>query len=188
MKSIFLCRMASSLMVMLLLVTASLAQHIILPAQLNDQQTSQTVTLRLEPAAPAPIKTDSAKPASTSTVLQTAPEAQHRNFFAHILRDQKTIWTSPLRIKQSDAKWLLPLAATTAILIATDKGANKKFSKREEVLEVSSQISRLGEGYTTFAFAGLAYSLGRFTRNERLQETVKSGLEALINTSIAVGG
>ena len=37
------------------------------------------------------------------------------------LLDQKAIWTSPLRLKPSDAIWLLPLAATTGVLIGSDQ-------------------------------------------------------------------
>jgi membrane-associated phospholipid phosphatase len=187
MKLIFPCRSAFALLGILFLTTASLAQHIILPAQFNSQSTAQTATLPIaEPASQ--IKTDSAKPSTASNVLQTATETYQGNFFAHILREQKTIWTRPFNLKGGDAKWLVPLAVTTAVLFATDKDANKNFTKRQGVLDASSQISRFGEGYTTFAFAGLAYTLGKFTRNERMQETGKLGIEALINTSIAVGG
>lgn len=38
----------------------------------------------------------------------------------NILRDQKAIWTSPLRIKPSDAEWLVPYGVATGMLISTD--------------------------------------------------------------------
>ena len=186
MKLLFFCRSAGFVLVILVISTTAFAQHIILPVHLEAQPAKQSVSL--SPVEPSQLALDIAKPQVPTTVLQTAAETDHGNFFIHLLREQKTIWTSPFNIKQRDAKWLVPLAVTTAVLIATDKDANHKLPKGEETLEVSSQISRLGEGYTTFAFAGLAYTLGKFTRNERLQETGKLGIEALINTSIAVGG
>src|ERR1700735_779688 len=38
-----------------------------------------------------------------------------------LLTDQKAIWTSPLHIRPLDAVWLLPLAATTGVLIGSDQ-------------------------------------------------------------------
>ncbi len=187
MNSISACRSAWALLVMLLLSTATIAQHLILPAHVDAEPTNSSATIpAVEPAALKLTKADSVKPQTTA--LQSVSESSHGNFFTHILSEQKTIWTSPLKIKPGDAKWLVPIAVTTAILMATDKDANRRLPKGEETLEISSQISRFGEGYTTFAVAGLAYTLGKFSRNERLQETGKLGFEALINTSIAVGG
>lgn len=37
-----------------------------------------------------------------------------------LLADQKAIWTSPLHIQPLDLEWLLPLAATTGVLIGSD--------------------------------------------------------------------
>jgi membrane-associated phospholipid phosphatase len=159
-----------------------------LPAPTDSQPAIQTATVPVVEPSPSQKKGDLAKPNTAATVFQSPSEVDHRNFFTHILQEQRTIWTSPFRLKQSDVKWLVPIAATAAVLIATDKNANRNVTKRQGVIDVSSQISRFGEGYTTFAFAGLAYTLGRFTRNERMQETGKLGIEALINTSIAVGG
>jgi membrane-associated phospholipid phosphatase len=38
-----------------------------------------------------------------------------------LLFDQKAIWTSPLHLKPADAIWLLPLGATTGLLIGSDQ-------------------------------------------------------------------
>jgi hypothetical protein len=181
------CRSAFALFIIIFLTTTALSQHILLPSH-PDAQLPQPTTIPLAQPSPVQIKADSATPDMAANIVQTASETDRGNFFTHLLREQKTIWTSPFKLKRSDAKWLVPLAATTAVFLVTDKAANKHFTKRQGVLETSSQVSRLGEGYTTFAFAGLAYTLGRFTRNERMQETGKLGIEALINTSIAVGG
>jgi len=38
-----------------------------------------------------------------------------------LVLDQKAIWTSPLRLRPIDAKWLLPLGVTTGLLIGSDQ-------------------------------------------------------------------
>jgi hypothetical protein len=37
------------------------------------------------------------------------------------LNDQKAIWTSPLRLKPSDAEWLVPLGISTGMMIGSDQ-------------------------------------------------------------------
>src|SRR5262245_9239981 len=37
-----------------------------------------------------------------------------KGFARELLRDERSIWTSPARIKPGDVKWLAPLAAGTA--------------------------------------------------------------------------
>lgn len=189
MKSISLCRHVLSLCVILILSGGSLAQHLILPANVDTRQMNQTATApAVEPQALSSPKAEPLKPVVGAAAPQTASEAHHKNIFTHLLREQETLWASPFRMKPGDAKWVVPLALTAAVLFATDNRAMNKVPKGEGTLDVSSKISRLGEGYSTFAFAGLAYTLGKFTRNERLRDTGKVGIEALINTSIAVGG
>src|SRR5215475_1103558 len=43
-----------------------------------------------------------------------------KHFAQELLKDQVRIWTSPARIKASDAKWLVPLAAGTGLLFTQD--------------------------------------------------------------------
>src|SRR5256714_12488340 len=50
-----------------------------------------------------------------------SPTPAGRHFFGNILRDQRAIWTSPLRVGRGDAKWLAPLGASAAVPFATDR-------------------------------------------------------------------
>src|SRR5882672_12874423 len=60
-------------------------------------------------------------PASTPTPQPSSTPSLERKFFKNILRDQRAIWTSRLRLEQEDAKWLVPLGLSTAALIVTDR-------------------------------------------------------------------
>lgn len=61
-------------------------------------------------------------PASASPTPQASPAPSlEKRFFKNILRDQRSIWTSPLHLGRGDAKWAVPLGLSTAALLATDQ-------------------------------------------------------------------
>ena len=60
---------------------------------------------------PAPVNTSN--PELKTVTLRGTPK--------RFLLDQKAIWTSPLHVRPSDAVWLLPLAATTGVMIGSDQ-------------------------------------------------------------------
>ena len=121
------------------------------------------------------------------STAKAAPAGGAGHFLRLLARDQKAIFGSPVAIRRRDAKWLVPLAGVTAVLIATDQRASDALSPRHDPLGRSSAISSLGSGYVTFGTAGSMFALGALTHNERLKETGVLGLEALIDSAI-VGG
>jgi len=115
--------------------------------------------------------------------------ATHSKQFLHrMIEDQKMIWTSPLQLRTSDAKWLGPLMGSALITLAIDNKTAAKVNPAEELTKNSNTFSFLGSGYTTFGLAGAMYAYGRLAHNERAQETGVLGAEALIQTSIVVTG
>src|SRR2546423_3939668 len=125
------------------------------------------------------------QPASASPTPQASPTPSlEKRFFKNILQDQRTIWTSPLRVSRHDTKWLLPLGLSTGALIATDPNTARALNDNPNRLRVSRDISNLGSGYTTAGIAGTFYLFGRATHNARARETGLLGGEALIDTGI----
>jgi len=100
---------------------------------------------------------------------------------AHILRDQRTIWTSPWNLQKSDLFWLFPLAATTSLLIGTD---HHEMTLIHSNLKTQANASRLANvGLAAFAGAtALAFGLGRLNGNEHVTETGLLSTEALADT------
>ena len=98
------------------------------------------------------------------------------------------MWLSPLQINKSDCRWLIPFAVATTTLIANDKHLSSKIDEGEDKQEVSSFISRMGEGYTDFGIAGTIFAVGKISHNERITETGALGIKALINSSLVVTG
>lgn len=118
----------------------------------------------------------SAKPTPTPTL--------ERRFFKNILRDQRAIWTSPFQLRGKNATWLVPLAISTGVLIATDRGTAGDVSNNEERLEASRAISYTGALYTTGAMSAAIYLFGRQQKNPRARETGLLALEALVDGQI----
>jgi hypothetical protein len=149
----------------------------------------QDPKLNQAPEANPPAWDNQAQSSQTPTSGATSPTSSTaKQFFKDILHDQKGIWTSPLRVKKKDARWLVPFAAVTGALIATDRKSSAEASESKDHIEDSRDFSTLGSGYATFGAAGTMYLVGHLTHNDRLAETGLLGTEALINSSIVVMG
>jgi membrane-associated phospholipid phosphatase len=96
-------------------------------------------------------------------------------------RDQKRIWTSPFHLQKSAGRWLLPLAATTGVLIATDRHTMTLIHSDVANRNRASLIS--DAGLAVFAGAGaVAYGFGQFTHDEHAQETGILSAEAVADS------
>src|SRR2546426_9190337 len=68
-----------------------------------------------EPAAAGTAQTSQVtSPDVKPLPLLTKDDFFSKGFVHQLVRDQKSIWTSPAHLKASDAKWIAPLAAGTA--------------------------------------------------------------------------
>src|SRR5690348_4773004 len=93
---------------------------------------------------------------ATSNAPSTLMDARDRNVYANedagrsmprklmgnILLDQKGIWTSPFRMKKSDAKWWILVGVGTAALIGTDYTISKQLPDSGTSVNVGADISR----------------------------------------------
>jgi hypothetical protein len=62
-----------------------------------------------------------------------------------ILGDQKAVWTSPARIRTRTLRWLIPLGAATAVLIATDSDvASNYVGQNSERVSASNDLATAG--------------------------------------------
>ena len=137
--------------------------------------------LLLGPSIPEPsdLGIESGKASANKT-----GQAPNPNFLRNLLLDQKAIWSSPLHISKHDAVWLIPFAAATGALIATDQSASGAIKNSQNLISVSSDISKIGAGYSTFGTAGVFFLTGSLLHNQRARETGILATEALIDSSI----
>lgn len=147
------------------------------------QATAAVPSSQADPAAAD--KEQKAPQAPDST--KQAPANPEKRFIQRILADQKAIWASPLKLRRSDAAWLVPLTAATVVALRTDTRVQSRLGNSDRLLLSSNRVSRLGSGYSTFGAAGAIYLVGRLAQNDRATETGALGIEALINSSIVAG-
>lgn len=98
------------------------------------------------------------------------PELTVQGTLFRILRDQKQIWTGPARLKTRDLRWILPLGATTGLLLATDSHSVSRIHSNPANRKDSSNLSDAG----LFAFAGAAgfsFVAGTAFHNPHARET-----------------
>ena len=97
-----------------------------------------------------------------------------------IWNDQKAIWTSPLRVKKSDVRWLLPLAGVAGLLLATDSHTASLIHTDAANRSLSTKFSDAGLA----AFAGsamISYGIDALTYNPHTRETGRLTAQAMAN-------
>src|SRR5215831_8783145 len=100
-------------------------------------QDPQTPTTPLEALAP-----DNTTAPLDSPVVRE--EVKTHSFVGEVIRDNKGLWLSPIRIKRSDAKLLVPLAGGTAFLFATDHDISDAAKSNEALRQPSHFVSNFG--------------------------------------------
>lgn len=134
--------------------------------------TAATVAVR---AQNSPVPAPSPKP---------TPSLEHE-FFKNILRDQKAIWTAPLHVGRTDAKWMIPSSIGFMALATTDRITGDEIFEADRQVGASRGISYAGSVYGLGAVAGTFYFVGRKTHNDRARETGLLAAEALVDSVIA---
>ena len=147
-------------------------------------QTSSSVSENAASVSTAENAEASSGSVSTQTAPRTYKNGLGLDLVQNLASDQKTIWTSPSRLRLADADWLLPFGVATGILFATDTEFSKHLSNSPSLLNHSSSFSNYGVASLAAASGGL-YVLGRFTHDERKRETGLLAAEAAMN-SLAV--
>ena len=142
------------------------------------------------PAAPSPTPTPEAIPVKTT---ETEKEANinralagvtFKRVFTNLPGDQEAIWRSPFHIKATDAAWLLPLTATSGVLIGSDHHSMERAQSNASAIHLSNNIS--DGGLVAFAaWPAAMYLWGSAHGEARPRETGLLTGEALMN-SLAV--
>ena len=130
---------------------------------------------------PGPAATPSPTPSSNKK-----PQAAGVTFKRVLLNlpgDQKAIWTSPFHIRAVDAAWLLPLGATTGVLIGSDQHSMARAQSNTDAINHSQTI--LMRACQLCRVPAAMYVWGSLQGSARPRETGLLAGEALIN-SIAV--
>jgi membrane-associated phospholipid phosphatase len=133
---------------------------------------------------PAGQQPQSSSTPNSSPQQSARKPSLERQFFRHLLRDQRAIWTSPLHLSGHEAYWLVPLGLGTAALIGTDHETAEQLGNSATRLSISRNVSRIGEWYMGAGVAGGFYLVGRLTDNEKARETGILSAEAFIDGAV----
>jgi len=98
-------------------------------------------------------------------------------------QDQKHAWTSPGRIRLSDAPWLVPFAGITAGLLVTDRQYSASLPNSASTIRHYKNVSNVGIASLVGAGAGM-YLMSFPAHNEHWRETGFLAGEAALNSLI----
>jgi hypothetical protein len=116
-----------------------------------------------------------------------SPPSLEKEFFKNILRDQKAIWTAPLRVHRVDAKWMVPSGIGAMALFTTDRITGDEIARSQRQVKASRIVSYAGSVYGLGAVATTFYLLGRKKSDDRARETGILSAEALADSLIVSG-
>jgi len=101
------------------------------------------------------------------------------------LTDQKQIWTSPAKVRFSDAQWLVPLGGIAAGFFATDATFSRHLSHAPSTISHYNTASNAGIGALIGGAGGL-WLLGHVKHNSHWTETGFLAGEAAVSSLVAV--
>ena len=115
------------------------------------------------------------------------PKPLFRKLFLNIVYDQADIFTSPFRVNRHNAlEWLVPMAATGA-LIASDTQIANAFENSRGQVRWGGRISNIGASYTLIPIVAGSYVYGAWRDSPKGREIGVLGTESLLDSLIVVG-
>ena len=160
------CLASGCLKTMFILVSASVAFGQSSP--LSPTPTAGSARPVAEPASQTQASDEGSVPENPAPAASS--ENKVLNLPRQIWRDQIGMWTSPARIRLSDATWLVPAGGFTAALFATDSDVSGHLSNTPNTLLRYRHISDYGV-YSMAGGSGAIYLLGLATQNAHQRET-----------------
>ena len=119
---------------------------------------------------------------SSEVTIRTLPK--------RFIADEVKILTSPFRRSSYDAhtvkKYIIPFALISGALIATDHRTGNGLPNTRDQALWSGRASQLGAWYSLAGVSGATYLVGRYSGNERAQESGLLALEAVGHAQVAV--
>jgi len=101
-----------------------------------------------------------------------------------VAKDEKGIFTAPLRVQKKDFVWLAPLAATAATTFAFDRETVEQVSTNPSRVNGFRSASNWTGIYAPVAFAGTALLTGTIRHDEHLRETGILAMRAMADTQL----
>lgn len=116
--------------------------------------------------------TTAAKGSALPSAIQAPEKSPNRvrSFLLDFAEDQRTIWTSPSRLRFRDASWLVPMGGLTAGLFVTDSDVSRHLSHDPSTLSHYNTLSNAAV-VGLVGGAGTMWAFSHFNGNEHWRET-----------------
>jgi hypothetical protein len=135
----------------------------------------------------APAAKSEAPPSARHADWRMSPGSDFVSTTGRLFEDQKQIWTSPFRLRLSDAEWLVPVAGVTTGFLLTDQNFSQALPSSPETLHHFQDI-RTGGVAALGAASGGFYLWSLRTRDPHQRETGLLAGEAVIDSLLVSGG
>lgn len=103
-------------------------------------------------------------------------------FLKHLVQDQETFWTSPLRFKKRDIVPAFTFAAITGGLMVGDSWLSKQVPDSPSSISRSQSVSNY-LAYSMVAGTAAMYAWGHLTKDDHKRETGLLATEAVLNST-----
>jgi membrane-associated phospholipid phosphatase len=132
-------------------------------------------------------ETGRAESEESMLTLQKEKRKEPKNLATRFAEDQRGLWTSPARIRFSDAEWLLPAGGFAAALLVTDRDGTRHLSRDPKTIHRYNMISNAGAGALLGSAGGL-WLLGHARHDQHWSESGFLAGEAVLNSLVMVEG
>lgn len=132
---------------------------------------------------------ESLQPVVQVKTVQSANVGLNGSYFKGYLSDTGAIMTSPLHWKGSQWREATLVAGITAALYSVDGKVKREVQENRTSWgnETARAARRFGEGQYTLPAMGTLYLYGRFTEDEKAEETALLGLESFVVSGVFTG-
>ena len=137
------------------------------------------------PNAPqANVPNSAPLPDAPSPHLSSHDEVTVRRVPRNFLEDQAAIWTSPVRLRTHDLKWIVPLAAATGVALGTDHYVMTQVVSKNPSFNQASINASNAMVYSLVASPVVLYGFGYFQQDDHAREagilTAESMLDGVV--------
>ena len=123
------------------------------------------------PNAPqANVPNSAPLPDAPSPHLSSHDEVTVRRVPRNFLEDQAAIWTSPVRLRTHDLKWIVPLAAATGVALGTDHYVMTQVVSKNPSFNQASINASNAMVYSLVASPVVLYGFGYFQQDDHARE------------------
>ncbi len=138
---------------------------------------------------PAPNAAESASlPDAPSPHLSSHDEVTIRRVPRNFLEDQGAIWTSPVRLRTHDLKWIVPLAAATGVALGTDHYVMTQVVSQNPSFNQASNNASNAMVYSLVATPVVLYGFGHFQQDDHAREAGILTGEAMVDGVVVEQG